>query len=200
MQTRTYSQRHRRGFSLVELLIVVAVIGIIAAMAVLTATNTNKNARVTAAQAQAQRIASVFAAGMGTGAPGFGTASGVPSAMNAVGNGSFGSGANREAWFQLPGITASMDDGNPTDEQAKHYLAWENNTLVYSPEGVSQGGGGNDSPPPPDDNTGWYLLQIVPTPIAGAIVAQQDQMHPQDMHRARDLGGGMSAIEWKPRT
>src|SRR3569832_111475 len=88
MQNRTYPKRPNGGFSLVELLIVVAVIGVIAAMSIMTLTNTDKNARTTKAKAQAQRIASTFAAGMATEAPGFKAANSVATAMNAVGVGS----------------------------------------------------------------------------------------------------------------
>src|SRR5436190_22441731 len=101
MQNRTYSKRPAGGFSLVELLIVVAVIGVIAAMAIMSMTNTDKNARTATAKAQAQRIASTFACGMATDAPGFKTANSVASAMNAVGAGSNGSGSQRSSFFRL---------------------------------------------------------------------------------------------------
>jgi prepilin-type N-terminal cleavage/methylation domain-containing protein len=203
MQTKSYLKRPRGAFSLVELLIVIAVIGIIAAMSVMTLTDTDKNARVTAAQAQAQRIASTFAGGVATGAPGFTPANSVDTAMNAVGTGSFGTGANRGAWFQLSGITATMDDAKPIEQQAKHYLAWEDGTLIYSPDGVSgEGGGGGEvqPPPPPPENTNpWYLLMIVPTPWANFHVTNYNQSHPQNEHRGRDLGDGNSAIEYRSR-
>ncbi len=133
--------RKRRGFSLLELLIAIAILGTIAAIAIVSLTGVGDSAKVTTARSQAQRIATVFAAGYASGAPVFIGANSVNAAMNAVGAGSSGSGTTRTAWFQLPGISAGMDSGKPAAHRAQHYLAWEDGMLVYNPEGGGASGG-----------------------------------------------------------
>lgn len=139
------THRRPRGFSLVELLVVVIVLGTLASLAIANFTNINETSRVTAARGQAQRIASVFGAGISTGAPGFKAATSVDTAMNAVGTGSQGSGANASAWFQLPGISSDMDGDKPAAEQARHYLTWESGSLLYNPVGGGSTGGTGQS-------------------------------------------------------
>ena len=134
-------QRSKRGFSLVELLVVIAVLGIISAIAVVSLSGVNENSRVATAKRQAQQIASVFGAGSATGAPGFKTATGVATAMNAVGVGSTGSGVMKNSTFQLAGVSSSMDDDKPLEQQAKHYLSWSNGLLNYNPTGGGTSGG-----------------------------------------------------------
>ena len=127
-----------QGFSLVELLVVIAVIGILAAITIPSFSNIFENSSESTAKNQAQRIASVYAAGIATGAPNFKTANSVASAMNSVGSGSFGAGINAGAFFQLPGITATMDDSKPVEQQAKHYLIHADGVLRYVPTGSNQ--------------------------------------------------------------
>ena len=126
------------GFSLVELLVVIAVIGILAAITIPSFSNIFENSSESTAKNQAQRIASVYAAGIATGAPNFKTANSVATAMNSVGGGSFGDGINAGAFFQLPGITATMDDSKPATQQAKHYLTYSDGVLRYVPTGTNQ--------------------------------------------------------------
>ena len=130
-----------RGFSLVELLVTIGVLGVLSALALASMSNITGEAAVTTAKSQAQRIVSTFGAGMATGAPGFVAATGVDSAMDAVGTGSAGAGSMRNVFFQLGGVFGGMDDDKPLDEQAKHYLSWSNGTLVYAPEGGGTSGG-----------------------------------------------------------
>lgn len=183
--------RKRRGFSLAELLIVIAIMGVIAAMAITAMTGVNRSSREAAAKRQAQQIASVFGAGEATAAPGFKAATSVATAMDAVGAGSYGGGSNNDLYFQLPGISSTMDNHRPVNEQAIHYLSWTGESLIFEENGVVA--------PPPVNNSPWFLLIIIPTPGAAGYVAMQDNMHPQDEHRARDLGNGSSAIEWRPK-
>ena len=127
-----------QGFSLVELLVVIAVIGILAAITIPSFSNIFENSSESTAKNQAQRIASVYAAGIATGAPNFKTANSVATGMNSVGSGSFGAGINAGAFFQLPGITATMDDSKPVEQQAKHYLTYADGVLRYVPTGSNQ--------------------------------------------------------------
>lgn len=154
MKNLVTPRRRRSGFSLVELLVVIAVIGVIAAMAVLNISNVNGNSRVTAAKAQAQRIASTFNAGASAGAPGFATASSVATAMNAVGTGSNGGGIMASSFFQVAGVSSTMDDGKPDDQKASRYLRWDGGNLIYDASGSQQ-----PSAPPADGppGNGWQV-------------------------------------------
>ncbi len=136
----TPSTKRPRGFSLVELLVTIGVLGVLSALALASMSNVTGNTAVTTAKSQAQRIVSTFGAGIATGAPGFLAATGVDSDMDAVGTGSGGGGSMRAVFFHLGGISGGMDDDKPLEEQAKHYLTWSSGILLYNPEG---GGGGN---------------------------------------------------------
>ena len=135
--------RRKRGFSLVELLVVIAVIGIIACIAIANLSNTDSNSRTVSAKSQAQRIAATFCCGQAAGAPGFASVNSVDSAINAVATGSFGAGINKTSYFQLPGVSATMDQGRPVQHQARHYLRWEGGLLAYDPSGEGGSSSGN---------------------------------------------------------
>lgn len=129
-------RRSPRGFSLVELLIVIVILGIVSSIALASMSGVNTTSRVTVAQTQAQRIAATFAAGQAAEAPGFAGTQSVAEAINAVGTGSQGGGVYTGSYFQLPGVSAAMDQGKPANEQAAHYLKWENGLLTYHSAGA----------------------------------------------------------------
>lgn len=152
LNIQMYRRRHR-GFSLVELLVVITVIGVIAAIAIPSLSFAHENSRVAIAKRNAQQIASIFGAGEGVGAPGFRAASSLESAVNAVGTGSWGGGITSDSFFQVPGASFMMDNGKPVAEQAIHYLSWTGTSLIYQENG--------NAAPPVDDRpwTDGALLQ-----------------------------------------
>lgn len=99
----------KAGFSLVEMLVVIAVIGIIAAIAVPNIGRINDSAKEATARRNAQNIASVFASAQAAGLN-FASASTTPADIaQAVVTGSkvTEKGPFEDTWFGVPGLTSA---------------------------------------------------------------------------------------------
>jgi prepilin-type N-terminal cleavage/methylation domain-containing protein len=138
MKTQTKSRKisHRigaslrAGFSLVELLIVIAVIGIIAAIAIPSISGINDAAKKAKAQRNAQNLASTYAAAVAAGADNS-TATTVASADGLIINGNVMTGTGAFA-----GKTFSVGTMSATDESdAEEFLTFDNTTknMSYDP-------------------------------------------------------------------
>jgi len=113
----------KKGFSLVELLVVIAVIGVIAAIAIPAMTNVFGSSRAAKARRNAQSLASAYAAALAAGAP---AAASELAACDAVIAGMNGSGQFSTSVFRV-----QLDDAE-RDAAMTDYLSFDNNTLTYT--------------------------------------------------------------------
>jgi prepilin-type N-terminal cleavage/methylation domain-containing protein len=117
-----------KGFSLVEMLVVIAVIGVIAAIAIPSIGNINGAAKTTTDQRNAQSIIEVYQAGLAAGItwPAFTTSGGLVS--DVVTGVKAGSGDFSGMLFQVPGI------GTNDQASASAYIGKNaNGAWTYSP-------------------------------------------------------------------
>jgi len=126
----------REGFSLLEVLLVVAIIGILASVALPNISNVRDASKISVARHTARNTAEVFVSGLAAGAPKFKAASSVLEAQTAVFEGDYGAAPFKEIIFQLPRIAHAADE---SQTEARHkpsyYLRWSNGRLAYDPAG-----------------------------------------------------------------
>ncbi|MEM9479656.1 MAG: prepilin-type N-terminal cleavage/methylation domain-containing protein [Verrucomicrobiota bacterium] len=115
------SLNKKSGFSLVEMLVVIAVIGIIAAIAVPMIGNITGKAEENATRRNAQNIASVYSAAV---AAGYSGASDLATAVDSVttGNGVQGTGSFAGTYFFVPNVPA--DDTTTFKTANNAFLEW----------------------------------------------------------------------------
>ena len=123
------------GFSLVEMLIVIAIVGIIAAIAIPSMGIISHAGKVAVAQRRAQEMTALFAAGKVAGAPAFLAAANVREAQDAIGVGDYGSQAMSNVRFAIPGVSQNADDALPIEYRSGYYLFWSNGSLQFDRNG-----------------------------------------------------------------
>jgi len=111
----------KAGFSLVEMLVVIAVIGVIAAIAIPNIGNINESALDSTAQRNAQSVASVYSSGLAAGCP---ASASLAGALTDVAGGTWAppTGAFSGKVFQVPNLPTSGED---YDRMVDH-LSWDN--------------------------------------------------------------------------
>lgn len=124
-----FKKAAKKGFSLVELLVVIAVIGIMAAIAIPMISNINENARTAKNKRNAQNIASVYGSAAAAGATDIATA---PLSKTAIGDAidSLQAGVVGDGQFSTTTFRVSVTDDEAT--LAQRYLTLTNGVMVYN--------------------------------------------------------------------
>ena len=125
MKHLNLKKKINQGFSLVEMLVVIAVIGVIAAIAIPSIGAINASAQIAVAERNAQSVMSVYQSGLAAGAT-WGTITLASDLVTAVVKGANGSGAFAATNFQVPSMSAT-DQTN-----CAAYIVKDASTLAWS--------------------------------------------------------------------
>jgi len=121
----------KKGFSLVELLVVIAVIGVIAAIAIPAMTNIFGSSRTAKARRNAQNLASAFSAAQAAGAD---TAAATDPAT-ACGLLTSATGLHGQGQFSTSVFKVNLAAPEVTEAITNGGLAFQDGTLVYTGTG-----------------------------------------------------------------
>ncbi len=118
----------KAGFSLVEMLVVIAVIGIIAAIAVPNIGRINDSAKEATNRRNAQNLASVYASAQAAGLRFGGTSTTPADIVKEIVKGGTvtDQGPFKDTYFGVPGLSGKDQEG------ALDHLKWEGGSLVYT--------------------------------------------------------------------
>ena len=127
--TRPLNRRaNSGGFSLVELMVVIAVIGIIASIAISSVKNLLSNSEEVTAKRNAQTIAQVASAAQAAGDDSIGSASDLDAAVQIVVDGVAGSSVFEDIDFTFSDISTADVTA------AKTHLTFAGGTILYEPQ------------------------------------------------------------------
>ncbi|MFZ4763521.1 MAG: type II secretion system protein [Roseimicrobium sp.] len=128
MKNTSIIKSFKKGFSLVEMLVVIAVIGVIAAIAIPNIADVDTASRIARDQRNAQNLASVYASARAAGVPTGDLGTDVGSAVDALVTGvavpNDGS-AFANSQFRVPNLE------DPDKTSCQEYLKYEGGALVY---------------------------------------------------------------------
>ncbi|MGK0188380.1 MAG: prepilin-type N-terminal cleavage/methylation domain-containing protein [Verrucomicrobiales bacterium] len=125
---RSKKRSRSNGFSLVELLVVIAVIGIIATLAIGKVSRIVENGRKIVAQRNAQTIAQVAASAQAAGNESIEVAADLDAAIQLLADSATGMGTLADMKFSLSEI------GPAEIAEAKSYLDFVNGSILYLPQ------------------------------------------------------------------
>ncbi len=127
-----HHRRGKRAFSLVEMLVVVAIIGIMAGIAIPVINIIRSNAEESLNRRTAQILASMASGALTAGSEAVAAASSESEVLDLLSVGVFGTGAFEDVLFRVP-LSAEEREGLDA------YLAFQEGLLIYDASGNSAG-------------------------------------------------------------